>query len=104
MPKAGERRTSLIVQLDFDNCKQNNKKAREVARVRSQRNRERLRKLGAKKSSAKFVEAKLPNGQMPKSKAQDGDQIEIATPNGTVIKLPGSTTSALLFAVLQALR
>jgi hypothetical protein len=78
-------------------------KRRELARDRVQRTREQQRKSRAAKSSPKFVEAKLSKEYVPKQ-MPDGNQIEISTPDGFVIKLPISSNSAFLFAILQALR
>jgi hypothetical protein len=78
-------------------------KLRQEARERIIRRREQRRRSRAKVSSSQFVEARVSNehgtGLMPV-----GDQIEISTPDGFVIKLPGGANSALLIAVLQVLR
>jgi hypothetical protein len=70
-------------------------------RKREQRKRSRAK---AKQSSSTFVEAKLATSKSHIEVMPSGAQIEILTPDGFVVKLPGGSNSALLFAVLQALR
>ncbi len=58
-----------------------------------------------KKTSVEFVEAKCSNRlQRLEAPQAETERIEISTQQGLLIKLPAASNSALLFAVLQALR
>lgn len=57
-----------------------------------------------KQPPIEFVEAKCTDHVRRLEAHPETDRIEISTPDGLVVKLPAALNSALLFAVLQALR
>jgi len=75
-----------------------------ASKRRASQKAQRRNRAAGKGTSADFVQAKC--SAQPNSPTTDvaADRIEISTPDGLVIRLPGSSNSALLFAVLQALR
>lgn len=89
---------SVIAERDTEQLREAGSKRR--AKQKAQRRN----RAAGKGTSADFVQAKCSVQANSSPLEAVANRIEISTPDGLVIRLPGNSNSALLFAVLQALR